>query len=161
MTPDNAAAYGRNIGLSDSELVGDQLLRDVIGKKFPNLGNICSRKHGSSRSFPYGLPSFGDAVLDVLGLCAKEHVLRVDAMPYIARMANVQPRWYGTAREFPCDSVSPSAIVVNHELAVSGRYTVAGPQPAPISFTNVSPESFTYRHRLWRHAYIVTQDACV
>jgi len=157
--------------------IGEAKLRKVnsfnggsIGRK-NSKGTLLSFGHGGFVGITHWLPSVGvvvscplvgvlqpslsSAISHVVGLSSKKKMFRVDAFFVVALVADIQRfiKW-SVSYLIGCPMSRNSPLVTNTHDAISGRHKATYPNPALVSFTNLT-EKPIYKC-LCNHEYINT-----
>ena len=100
-------------------------------------------------------PSLSGAISHVVGLSSKKKMFRVDAFFVVALVADIQRfiKW-SVSYLIGCPMSRNSPLVTNTHDAISGRHKATYPNPALVSFTNLT-EKPIYKC-LCNHEYINT-----
>jgi hypothetical protein len=129
----------------------------------PNLSNVVGRDLDPAHSLAADVTSLLHRVSRVLGWRAEEQVIGADTRRVVAAMADEQPIWDGTVREFPTDTRGIDAASVESaatDAAVAQRVAAASPLPAAIrrrGSVDLLPETVGNRARQVRRLVAVLQ----
>jgi hypothetical protein len=92
------------------------------------------------------------AILHVYGLVSEEQVIRSNTRRIVAFMQHAQRRIWKTVVNFPGKSVGKNrrltAVGFAHKPSISVSVSDSRPEPASVSFLNVSPKAILYRDRI-------------
>jgi hypothetical protein len=103
---------------------------------------------GAFQSFENMTSIFGEHIKSIILSGSQEKVVRVNAKPNIALVANEKSFWNCTSKKFPGDPMSLMArrmipsFFVGAKLSIAGSGCGASPEPTSIGFVNFVHESF-------------------
>jgi hypothetical protein len=100
------------------------------------------RLHEFSKLFTACLPTFTNHISNVISVCTKKQVIRVDAVAHIALMANNQIVRARAVMQFVREAMRPLALSINSKIAIAAFIGCSRPQPAGISLLHKLPECF-------------------
>lgn len=132
MTPCLAAFDQADVGLRDPVLPSDSSLRSPVRT---NSQNLLSREERLSvlLSIHPRIAALCDHVGVVASKCVKEHVVRIDATPYIAFVANEKAVWNGAVYQFPRRAMRQGRSCSLAVHSVSARVAMRDPKSATAS----------------------------
>lgn len=106
------------------------------------FGQLCAAATFAARGV---LSVFVNHVLGVFLRRSDEKVFGVNAVAYVARMANQQSVWYRPLVQFVRDSVNALTFAADFDHAIPAR-CAPSPQPTSFGFDNVLKQSFLQIH---------------
>jgi hypothetical protein len=92
------------------------------------------------------LPTLGDHVCDVVGICADEEMRGTNTVPHVAVVKNMHAVWNWAVRQRPSKPMREYRPSVIGDSAVAFFAYPRRPKPTGIAFCNLCPESNLYRH---------------
>lgn len=107
---------------------------------FKDFQHFSIRKFCLSIFFSVDPASFFVHITEIIKMCSKKKVRWIDAGWVVAFMKHQHAYWNRILKIFKCESMGISFI--RPKNAITLRQTCADPEPAIISFFNMSPKSF-------------------
>lgn len=139
---------------SNSVLVGKCLLSDSANSVSPpDFSHRLLVQFGMRESSAPYIATLAPHVIEIIGACSQEQMVWINALRNVASMANEKSIRDWPAMQLPRQAVSEPDIMraafryAALKLAVSVFGSRSGPQPAPVGFIDVIPESFLPRSR--------------
>ena len=151
MRPVSPAHDGADVTLTEPVNGGYVALQKPVVKVLPNCSYLVVRKTRASVGRAFGLPSpvatFGDHVLDIFELCAKEEMVRSDAKSNVAMVKDRQARRYRAKVKLPrklvgADVALASSAARDIPIANGVAHGGTGPKPTAIGLLDLGPEAF-------------------
>src|SRR5271166_3333772 len=104
------------------------------------------------------LAAFCVSVGHVIGVSAEKHVIRSDAGPDIAVVADAEALGDGAVVEFPSEAVGFNRRAVHFELPVAVGERASQPLPASVRLANLGPKAFNLSSHISLHRGLVGQE---
>lgn len=153
--------------IADAEFSTEVAVRSVASSvPFTNLDHVCAGEFGPRGGFPAtdklrvttqclaltdpaSEPTFADLVVAIIGVRPKEQVIRPDATPVVAVVADQESVGDRPARKLPSNAMrlesSASALALS-DLTITAAISRAGPEPASLGLAHSRPKTSLERH---------------
>jgi hypothetical protein len=110
------------------------LLRQGAPRQFrsPDFPNLIRRQFGKVLSAASGLPTLLISIRSIIGMCSEEQMIRVNAAPHVARMADTRPSQYRPAISLKRNAVNSLPLAVYlYSTVTRPVFLAALKQPTP------------------------------